>query len=408
MPQVAYGNDKLYFEPMPDDLFIEAEPQDGGPEWDKQVFGQRLEAAGFDKIVSLGKVLIVVNDAFRPTPTGQVLSQLKSLYPALKADFMVARGNHPAPDAEDIKKIFAGYKRDDSSKLFSHDSRDYESMTEVGKSNGHPFFLNKKLFEYPAVITIGSVEPHYFAGFTGGRKSLVPGCADIETNRRNHAMAVEPTAQPLKIKGNPVAEDLDELLKIVGIKNLFSIQIVNGRNQKILDGFAGSITKAFEQAVAVANKVYAYKTDKPFDLVIAEMRSPLDRNLYQLQKAVENCASAVADGGTILAVSECPEGIGNDEFYQLAGKLGTEGKVLECLKTKNPPLGIHKLSRIIDLSKRIGVKALTSLEENILEHVFWQAADSIETEMNALRSKKDSLRILLVRDAGLLVAKLDF
>ena len=407
MPKVAFGNEELFFELEPGDVLTEAQPTDGGPGWDIEKFRLRLEAIEFDRVLNLGKVLFVVNDAFRPTPTGPVLAQLKKFYPELQADFIVACGNHPAPSESDIQSIFAGYELDGEARIFSHNSRDMDSMIEIGKFEDYPVYVNRTLFDYPAVITIGSVEPHYFAGYTGGRKSLIPGLSDIETNRRNHAMAVSQDAQPLKLRGNPVAENLDELLALVKLPCLYSIQMVTGRQQKILDAFAGSIKDAFDQAVAVADDIYVYRASSLFDLVIAEMRPPLDRNFYQLQKAVENCASVVADEGTIVAVSRCREGIGNDEFYNLAITLDDEEMVLSRAELDNPPLGIHKLSRIIMLSKRIQVKALTGLKQEILEQVFWEPAVSLEAEMRKLRSNNDHLKILLVRDAGLLVAKLD-
>jgi nickel-dependent lactate racemase len=349
-----------------------------------------------------------VNDAFRPTPTGEVLSQLKKTYPDFKADFIVACGNHPQPQKEEIGEIFGKYQLPPDSELYFHDSRDIESMVVAGELDGSPLYVNRRLFEYPGVLTIGSVEPHYFAGFTGGRKSLVPGLSDIESNRRNHALAVSEDAQPLRLKHNPVAENLDELLTLVKLPAVFSIQIVHGRNRRILDCFCGDLKSSFNEAVDLSARVYSFQPEKQYDLVIAEMRDPLDRNLYQLQKAIENCAAAVRDGGTILAVSRCREGIGNDEFYQLARRLKNEEMVLAHAEMENPPMGIHKLSRIVRMARRISVKALTGLKHEILEQVFLEPAISIDAEIQKLKhANKQEIDILLVRDAGLLAVKSD-
>ncbi|MEZ5358522.1 MAG: lactate racemase domain-containing protein [Candidatus Zixiibacteriota bacterium] len=408
MPKVAYGDGTLEFELMPGDELTEASPVDDYPDWDTDRFRQRLEATDFERFVSFGRVLIVVNDAFRPTPTGTVLSQLKKLYPDIKADFIVACGNHPPPDDDDLNTIFEGFDRPTDSQLIYHNSRDYDDMVQIGESDDFRVYLNKAIFDYPAVITIGSVEPHYFAGYTGGRKSLIPGLSDIETNRRNHAKAVSLDARPMRLKGNPVAEDLDKLIRLGKLPELYSIQIVNGPNRNIIDCFGGSLHDAFAQAVAVAETVYCFKASKAFDLVIAEMRPPLDRNLYQMQKAVENCAEVVADSGTIIAVSSCRDGVGNSEFLELAKKLGSRENALKKATDKNPPLGIHKLSRIVGMAERIRVKALTGVEADILESVFFEPATSLNDELDGLRQVKKKLNILLVRDAGLLVAKLDF
>jgi nickel-dependent lactate racemase len=408
MPKVAYGTEGIDFNLQPGDSLTEKEPADDIGRWQSEEFRRNLSAARFEDILACGKPLIVVNDAYRPTPTGQVLSQIKTLFPTFYGDFIIACGNHPPPDNDDLAAIFDGYKLPDDAAIFTHDSRDYDSMLKVGECKGHPLFVNRLLFEYPAVILIGSVEPHYFAGYTGGRKSLFPGLGDIKSCRRNHALAVDEDAQPLRLKGNPVAEHLDQLAALIKLPNYISIQIVTGRNQKIINCFAGSLLDSFNEAVMLAEQVYSFKCPKQYDMVIAEMRPPLDRNLYQLQKAIENTTAVVRDGGTILAVSECREGIGNDEFYQLASRLKNEEMVSSHSELDNPPLGIHKLSRIVRMKKTINVKALTGLKHEILEQVFIEPAVSIEAEVQKLKEGSDKeIDILLVRDAGLLAARLE-
>ena len=406
MPKVSYGAEEIEIDLEPGDTLTEKEPKDDTGEWQRQNFRQSLETARFHDLLTGGKPLVVVNDAFRPTPTGQVLSQIRKWYPEFQADYIVACGNHPPPDEDDLASIFMGFERPDDARVYFHNSRDIDSMVEIGDVDGEKLCLNRRLFEYPAVIIIGSVEPHYFAGYTGGRKSLIPGLANLDINRRNHALAVSEDARPLRLKGNPVAEDLDRLIAMVKLPVLLSIQVVAGRRQKIIDCFAGPLRNSFEDAVSVAEQVYSFECSRQFDLVIAEMRPPLDRNLYQLQKAIENTAATVRDGGTLLAVSECREGIGNKEFYELATQLKNEDMVLSHSEADNPPLGIHKLSRIVQLAKRINIRALSGIKNEILEQVFIEPAVSIEAEIQKLKQKeKDKIDILLVRDAGLLAAK---
>lgn len=408
MPNVAYGNEHIDFETEPGDTLTEKEPDNDVEPLDDDDFRKAFEAARFDDFLGHGKPLVVVNDAFRPTPTGQVLSQINSWYPDFRADFIVACGNHPAPDSDDLAEIFRGYALPSESKVMVHDSQDLDSMEAVGELDGQTLYVNRSLFEYPAVLIIGSVEPHYFAGYTGGRKSLVPGLSDIEINRANHARAVSAEAQPLRLKGNPVAENLDRLLELINLPNLLSIQLVTGCDQKIRGCFVGSLAESFAQAVTLAERIYSFECRSQYDLVIAEARKPLDRNLYQLQKAIENTAGAVRDGGTLLAVSECREGIGNDEFYRLAGRLSNEDMVLSHADIDDPPLGIHKLSRIIGLKKRISIRVLSGIKNEILEQVYLEPAVSIEAEIQKLKQgDKKEIDILLVRDAGHLAAKLD-
>ncbi|MCP4569304.1 MAG: DUF2088 domain-containing protein [FCB group bacterium] len=406
MPEVAFGVRQISFELESGDSLTEKEPADSDCRWNRESFRRVLDIARFDDFLTRGKPLVVVNDAFRPTPTGKVLSHLKNIFPDFEADYIVACGNHPAPDKNEVAAIFEGFNLGENSQLFFHDSRDTEAMVVAGELEGQQLLLNRRLFEYSSVIVIGSVEPHYFAGYTGGRKSIVPGLCDVESTRRNHALAVSVEAQPTRLAGNPVAEHLNRLLDLAQLPPLFSIQVVAGRDRNIIDCFCGDLKTSFAEAVAASERIYAFETDKLYDLVVAEMRPPLDRNLYQLQKAIENCAAVVRDDGTIVAVSPCSEGVGNEEFYRLAAKLQNEEMVLSRAELEHPPLGMHKLSRMVSLSRRIGVKVLTGLKREIVEQVFLEPVVSLEAEMQKLRQTEDKrINILLVRDAGQLVAK---
>lgn len=405
MPYISIGKNTLAFDIAPGDTITEISPADIPCNWNRERFRQALRSARFDGFLSHGKPLVVVNDAFRPTPTGLILAEIAALYPDFRADFLVACGNHPAPGAAEIEAVFAGYQRPEDSRLFFHDSHHPETMQPAGQVDGHTLYLNRLLFDYPAVMVIGSVEPHYFAGFTGGRKSLVPGLCDHESIRRNHALAVSAKARPLRLKGNPVAEHLEQMMTLVEIPNLFSVQIVTGRDARIAGCFCGSLADSFAAAAAFSEGIYARPVEGEYDLVLAEMHPPLDRNLYQIQKGIENCAAVVRDGGEILVVSACSEGIGNDEFFRLAAKLQTREAVLSQAAMDTPPMGIHKLSRIVSLSHRIKVKALTGLEPDLLQRVFLESVESLTTELHMLRQgTRRNLHILLVRDAGVLVA----
>ena len=133
------------------------------------------------------KLLIIVNDATRPTPTKKVL---KFIYPILskhpKIKFLVATGVHRAPNEEEYNFIFGNYYKKFKDKIFAHDSRNNNDMVYLGKSkNGTEMFINKLVTEMKNIIVIGSVEPHYFAGYTGGRKSFLPGVASYKTIEMN-------------------------------------------------------------------------------------------------------------------------------------------------------------------------------------------------------------------------------
>ncbi len=224
-------------------------------------------------------------------------------------------------------------------------------MAPVGKDRfGEAVYLNKAYFEADSVCAIGSVEPHYFAGYTGGRKSLIPGLSDFKTVERNHNLANSLDAAPMKLKGNPVAEHLGEMLDLVDTSKCLSLQIVTDANRAIAGVFAGDLNDSFEKAVNCAAGIFGHTVRHRYDTVMCEVLPPLDGNLYQAQKGLENCQQAVADGGTAVVISACAEGIGSQHFWDLANGWNRED---------NRPgdgrlhFGSHKLSRVNEMRKRI-------------------------------------------------------
>jgi len=171
------------------------------------------------------KLLIIVNDATRPTPTKKVL---KFLYPILSQHsnlkFLIATGVHRAPTEEEYHFIFGEYYEIFKDNIYSHDARKEESMEYLGKSkNGTEMYINKLVSEMKNVIVIGSVEPHYFAGYTGGRKSFLPGVASYKTIEMNHKLALSDEACSLNIQNNPVNEDMIDAMNVLKNVNVFTI-----------------------------------------------------------------------------------------------------------------------------------------------------------------------------------------
>ena len=155
-------------------------------------------------------LLVVVNDATRPTPTARIIQEL---YPVLskhpRLTFIVATGAHRAPTEEEYDMMFGKYHGEFKDRIIAHDARKEEDMVYLGtSSSGTEMYINKLVTETDNVLVIGSVEPHYFAGYTGGRKSLLPGLASHKTIEMNHKHALSNRARTLALDGNAVHEDM--------------------------------------------------------------------------------------------------------------------------------------------------------------------------------------------------------
>ncbi len=365
---------------------------------DSETFKSRFLRAGGERFIGVGKLLIVINDGHRNTPTPRILSLLREIDPAIvdNADYVIAAGTHDAPSDEHYMKIFGEHHDRLRPRSRYHDARDYSRMRKIGVDwFNKEVWVNSALFDYENIMMISSVEPHYFAGFTGGRKSVLPGLADFATIERNHNQANSLEAAPLKIAGNPVAEHMASVLDIMGAEKFFGVQGVIDAHKNLSGVFFGDLKTAFETAVEFSMGIYAHKITERYDAVICELLPPLDNNLYQIQKALENCQPAVKDGGRIVLLSACKGGVGSEHFFQLASGWDSEKNVA---KDGELHFGSHKLSRVNTIGRRIDVCVYSTLPAKTLQRVFYQRLDDIHGFLG--EKKPEGYRIAIVRDAG--------
>jgi nickel-dependent lactate racemase len=398
--EVVYGKTGLKFE-IPDTATVDHyEPAAADRIIDYPDFVSALEKAGGDRFLAGEAPLIVINDGHRNTPTPQILEWLDQYQPRLldTARFLVAAGTHDPPTETHYEAILGRYRRRLAERISVHRATDLTMMTKIGEDRlARGVWLNKLVLKSEKVFIIGSVEPHYFAGFTGGRKVFFPGLADRKTVERNHNLANSLDAAPLRLKGNPMAEDLVRLRKMVRIERLFTVQAVLDAQRRICGVFCGDLDEAFQQGVALAEKVYAHRVSRRYDAVVCELLPPLDGSLYQAQKALENCQPAVKDGGAAIIVSACDDGIGSREFYDLAKRwdaaknAAIDGKV---------HFGSHKLSRVIGIARRIQVRLHSNLSDDDVRQVFYEPLADISHFLASQAEGARDYAVAIVHDAG--------
>lgn len=363
----------------------------------REAFRAELTAAGFEQFLS-APPLVIVNDGHRNTPTAKILAWLSEIAPLVidRSRFLIATGAHSAPTEAHLRTIFGGLYERVKSRVAWHDANARESMTLVGKDRfGEEVFLNRLFLEHERVIVIGSVEPHYFAGFTGGRKGIFPGICDLKTIERNHNMADSLAAQPMKLDSNPVAEHLDSLLKLVDLNKIFSIQVTMDATDTVAGIFCGSLSDSFHEATMMARKIYACEFNDQYDVALCELLPPLDDNLYQVQKALENCQPAVRDGGACIVVAACSGGIGSEHFYKLAE---IWDRAANRAADGVQRFGSHKLARVNAISGRILVGIYSELAPDTTSHVFYESI----ADLNVYLEKRlgSGARVAIVRNAG--------
>jgi len=295
---------------------------------------QTINSSSFHEFIADDEdLLFIVNDYTRPTPTAKIL---EVIYPKIKyknTKFIIATGIHRAPTEEEFKFIFGNYHDLLKDRIYVHDARKDEDMVYLGvSSTGTEMYVNKIGIEAHKLVTIGSVEPHYFAGYTGGRKSFFPGIASYKTIEQNHKHALSPRAQTLVLEGNPVHEDMVDALKTIEGKEIFSIQTVLDGEKRIYHCTSGHIHDSFLMAIEKAHEVYCVNIKEKADIVIAVAGYPSDVDLYQSQKALDNGKLALRKGGILILVSECRSGIGEKAYFNLLAGSKTPQETLEKIE----------------------------------------------------------------------------
>lgn len=352
------------------------------------------------------RILVIINDAFRGTPSYLILDKiLPELEQNNQVKIIIATGLHERPSEEEFKNLIGKHYERHSNSVYWSDSKDFDSFQQAARwYDGGDIYLHKLFFWAEWVIVIGSVEPHYFAGFTGGIKSIMPGLAYYKTIEHNHQKAIDPNAQPGETFGNPVWEELWETTRLIDTEKVFSYQIVQDSRREIIGLFSGSLEDSYHKAVEFSGKIYIKTIENRCDLLIAEHSPPLDRNLYQLQKSFENTKDGVKDGGGLMIFSACDEGIGTQAFYDLAAKYPHSNLLLDR-PIEGYNLGIHKLYRTALLTNRVNLYLISNLPEDTVRRVYLKPVRDANEMIKGLLTRNPEMRIIVVKDAGHTVIK---
>jgi nickel-dependent lactate racemase len=266
-----------------------------------------------------GKVGIVFSDITRPAPNTIILPAILAELDHLSPDNIVlfdALGTHRQNSIDELRRMI-GDDLFEKYRIVQNDAFNRSTQFNLGQtSRGHDIWLNQELLSCDVKILTGFIEPHLFAGYSGGGKAIMPGMAGQETVLGNHdaGMISDPKAIWGVTNGNPIWEEIHEIAdKIEGI---FLVNVTLNKNKEITAVFAGKLREAHSEGCDFVRKNAMVAVDQPFDIVITSNSGyPLDLNLYQSIKGVSAAAQVVKDGGSIIIVAECWDGIPEHGLY---------------------------------------------------------------------------------------------
>ena len=285
------------------------------------------------------KIVIISNDHTRPVPSHItmpiILDEIREGNPEANIIILVASGFHRASTKAELRDKYGDeivYKE----KIVIHDSRDKDNMVRIGiLPSGGDLILNKLAIEADLLVAEGFIEPHFFAGFSGGRKSILPGIASKETVLVNHCseFIAHPKAKTGVLKGNPIHEDMLYAAKKANLNFILNV-VING-DKKIINAFTGHWEEAHLKGCKFVSKLAGIKP-KLADIVITTNGGyPLDQNIYQSVKGMTAAEATCKKGGVIIIASGCADGHGSDFFYNTFAKADVVQNVMDEIMARN-------------------------------------------------------------------------
>ena len=351
-------------------------------------------------------VVIVVNDGTRPMPSARVLPPLLAELdhvPRERITILVATGTHRANTPAELDEMLGtaiarGYR------VVNHDARDAATLSYLGTSRrGHPIYLNRLYLEASVKVLTGFVEPHFFAGFSGGPKPLMPGLAGLETVLHNHGprMIAHPTATFGVLEGNPIHEEQREIALLA--PPTFSLNVALDKRQRLTGVWAGEMMAAHAAGVAFVRATAMRAVPPAYDVVLSTNSGyPLDQNLYQSVKGMTAAARAVRQGGAIVMAAECADGLPEHGLYAtLLHGAADPASLLALVEGAETPLADGWQAQIqAQVQRRAAVYLYSALPDEAVHRALLTPIRDVAAQVRTLLAERGPEARLLVLPQG--------
>lgn len=328
------------------------------------------------------KIAIVTSDITRPCPTYRIMpALLDELYAAgcrtEDITLVFALGSHRPHTPEEMRKL-AGERAFQEVRCVDSDRAD---CVHMGTTDcGTPVDITRVVAEADRRICLGNIEYHYFAGYSGGAKAIMPGVSTREAIQANHRMMVRPEAHAGNLEDNPLRMDLEQAAAICGVD--FIVNVVLDEHKQIVRAVAGDLVKAHREGCRFLDGMYLKELDARADIVlVSQGGAPKDLNLYQTQKALDNAKHAVKPGGTIILIGSCKEGLGEKVFEEWMLSAPTPESMIERIG-RDFQLGGHKAAAIAMVLQNAEIELVSELDPDFVKRIFLKPASSAQEALD--------------------------
>lgn len=284
--------------------------------------------------------------------------------------------------------------------LYDHDCYDRENLAYIGRtSRGNEVWINRKVNEADRVILTGEIIYHMIAGYSGGRKSLVPGVAGAQTTTFNHQLILDPACRAGVLDGNPAHEDLLEACRM--FEPDFLLNVVLSPEGKLAHVVAGHYEQAHLAGCRAVDQMYQVGFEEPYDMILASAGGfPFDIDLRQAHKGLENAARALRKGGVLIYFAECRDGAGHPVFEQWVENFSSSSDMEQALRSEFV-VGGHKAYWIARLGERARIVLVSELPDPFVRRCHLEPASDPQAVIKSelLKMRADA-RIAYVPHAG--------
>ena len=367
----------------------------------RRALNEPIGAPRLREVVKPGeKIAIVTSDITRPMPTWKVMpALLDELYAAgvsgKDVTLVFALGSHRHHTQEEMRHL-AGERAWQEIRCVDCDPDDCVHMGVT--SHGTPVDITRVVAEADRRICMGNIEYHYFAGYSGGAKAIMPGVSTRAAIQSNHSMMVLESACAGALETNPLRMDIEEAGRICGID--YIVNVVLDEHKNIVRCVAGDSVLAHRAGCKVLDSLYRKELPQAADIVlVSQGGAPKDMNLYQTQKALDNARHAVKQGGIIILIGSCREGMGEKVFEQWMTTAPTPESMIERIG-RDFQLGGHKAAAIAMTLQRAEIYLVSDLEPGFVRKIFMDPKPSVQEALDDAFAKLGSGATVLAMPYG--------
>ena len=343
-----------------------------------------IGAPSLEAFRSARSVAIAINDKTRPVPHDRILPPLLERLDALglgpATRFYIATGTHapmlPGEFSSVLpESILSRYP------VVSHDCDDQNNLQFLGStSRGTPIWVNRAFYQSDLKIVLGTIEPHHFAGFSGGYKTAAIGLAGRETIAANHAMLIDPHSRLSEFDQNPLRQDIEEIGEKIGVQYALNVRL-NGEKE-VLAAYFGGPAHVLRSGMPETRAATETRVQSAYDLVITSPGGhPKDINFYQAQKAMTPAAMMTRDGGTVILAAACPEGIGSPGYETFMEGVNSMDGVLEKFRAQGFRLGAHKALLVALIARRVRLIVVSSMPPEMVGRLLLTPASDLSAAL---------------------------